>query len=304
VTVRRITFRIAEHEAGRRLDRLLAAHAGVGRKRARELFDAGSVRVAQRRASAAEPGRAGDDVSCEFEGDGAQPEDGAPLDVRLERADCVVVNKPAGQPSVPLKPGELGTLANALVARFPEMAGVGHRAREPGLVHRLDTQTSGLLVAARSADVFAALKAALSRAELGKRYLAICEDRGLPPSGSIELPLGPDPRRPERVLVISEPAAAGYVRPALTRFRILERRSGLLLIELEAPQAMRHQIRAHLAHAGHPILGDVIYGAGLHPALGERHALHASYIAWAGDGTLESFEVRSELPRELAGLLG
>jgi 23S rRNA pseudouridine1911/1915/1917 synthase len=190
-----------------------------------------------------------------------------------------------------------------MVARYPEMAAVGYRPREPGLVHRLDTQTSGLLLAARSAAAFTALKAALASGALHKRYLALCQDHGLSAQGSIERPIGPDPRRPERVLVHDVLPSDGYARSALTHFRVLERRGGLLLLELEAAHAVRHQIRAHLASAGHPILGDVIYGSGHYPGLGERHALHASYIAWAGDGTLPSFEVRSELPRELARLL-
>ena len=303
MAVREITFVVAEHEAGTRLDRLLAAHAGVGRKRVRELFAAGEVRIGSRRPSAGEPARAGDEVSCELEEEAPEPDAALPLDVRFEHPEFVVVEKPAGQPSAPLAAGERGTLCNALVARFPEMAGIGYRPREPGLVHRLDTQTSGLLLCARSGGAFTALKDALSSGALHKRYLALSEDRGLPAQGVIERPIGPDPRRPERVLVYDTVPSERYARAALTRFHVLERRGGLLLLELEAPHAVRHQIRAHLCSVGHPILGDVVYGSGKHPALAERHALHASYIAWAGDGTLPSFEVRSELPEELLRLL-
>jgi 23S rRNA pseudouridine1911/1915/1917 synthase len=184
------------------------------------------------------------------------------------------------------------------------MAGVGYRAREPGLVHRLDTQTSGLLLCARTKTAVSTLRDALSQSAVQKLYLALCEDRGLPDRGSIERPLGHDQRRPERVEVLDALPAGRYARPARTGFRVLRRERGLLLVELEAPRAMRHQIRAHLASVGHAILGDVIYGSGLHPALGGRHALHASYIAWAGDGTLPSCAVRCELPDELERLLG
>jgi 23S rRNA pseudouridine1911/1915/1917 synthase len=300
---RRITFNVTEQEAGTRLDRLLVVHAGIGRKRARELFAAGSVRVGARRPSAGEPARAGDEVQCELEADVPEPDASLPLAVRFEHPALVIVEKPAGQPSAPLAAGERGTLCNALLAHYPEMAGVGYRPREPGLLHRLDTQTSGLLLCARSPSAFTTLKDALRSGALHKRYLALCEDRGLADSGAIERPIGPDPRRPERVLVHDARPSEGYARGALTRFRVLARQAGLLLLELTAPHAVRHQIRAHLASAGHPILGDVIYGSGKHPALGDRHALHASYIAWAGDGTLPSFELDSELPAELGRLL-
>ena len=303
MAVRRITFTVSEPDAGTRLDRLLAKHAAIGRKRARELFAAGAVRIGSRRPSGGEPARAGDQVSCELVDDAAEPDPTLPLDVRFEHPELVIVEKPAGMPSAPLAAGEGGSLSNALVARYPEMAGVGYRPREPGLVHRLDTQTSGLLLCARSPSAFAALKAALSAGALHKRYLALCQDRDLPAQGAIDRPIGPDQQHPERVRVYEQLPRERYARPALTRYRIVERRRGLLLLELEAPHAVRHQIRAHLAYVGHPILGDVVYGSGQHPELGSRHALHASYIAWAGEGTLPSFEVRSELPRELAGLL-
>ena len=148
--------------------------------------------------------RARDEIRASFEDDAALPDAAAPLNVRLELPELLVVEKPAGQPSAPLAPGELGTVANALVARYPEMAGVGYRPREPGLLHRLDTQTSGLLVAARSEASFAALKAALSGGLLEKRYLAVVTDHGLERQGRVESVLSVDPKHPERVLVSAE----------------------------------------------------------------------------------------------------
>lgn len=130
------------------------------------------------------------------------------LDVLLERPDLVVVRKPAGMPTVPLDPAERGSLAAALIGRYPEMAKVGHRPREPGLIHRLDTNTSGLVVAARTGSSFDRLVAALREGRLEKRYLAVVAESGLPDQGVIDGPLGPDPHNRARVRV--DEARDGY----------------------------------------------------------------------------------------------
>jgi 23S rRNA pseudouridine1911/1915/1917 synthase len=226
------------------------------------------------------------------------PEPDAPLRIVLERADLVVVDKPAGQPTAPL--GELGpgTLAGALLGRYPEMLSVGYRAREPGLLHRLDTPTSGLVIAARCAPVFAALREALSRERLHKRYLAIVEDKDVPDAGVIERPLLPDPGSGRvRVAELGEADA----RPRVTRFRTLERRGPWALLEVTAPRAYRHQVRVHLASEGWPIAGDRDYGGS--GALVGRHALHASHVSWAGDEHVAAFSADSPLPVELRAFL-
>jgi 23S rRNA pseudouridine1911/1915/1917 synthase len=222
--------------------------------------------------------------------------------VRLEQGDVVVLDKPAGQPTAPLRPGELGTLANAIVARYPKALGVGHQPREPGLLHRLDTQTSGLVIVALSARAFATLNRALGTERLTKRYLALVEG-DLAAEGSIDWPLAPDPTREGRVAAYPTPPR-GYFREATTRYRVLAQRGALKLVELEAARAFRHQIRAHLAALGAPLVGDTLYGGSTWPSGGERHALHASYVAWAGDPTVPSFRVESGLPDDLRLLFG
>jgi len=296
-------FVVRPEEAGERLDRLVALHVpGVGRRRARELFAAGQVRVGGRRVRGAVTARAGDEVVVDFVEEAALPDPSLTLDVRLELDALVVAYKPAGQPSAPLRAGELGTLANAVVHRYPETAGVGHRVREPGLIHRLDTQTSGLLVVARTPGAFEALALALQSEHLEKRYLALTANRDLPERGVIDLPLAPDPQRQGRVLAEATPA--GYARDAVTRYHVLERSADACLLELHAARAFRHQIRAHLASIGAPLIGDVLYGGAPFPDGSQRHALHASYVAWAGDTTLPSFEVSAGLPVDLSALLG
>jgi 23S rRNA pseudouridine1911/1915/1917 synthase len=215
----------------------------------------------------------------------------------------VVVNKPAGMPTAPLTNAEHGTLCGALLARYPEMRGVGHRAREPGIVHRLDTQTSGLVLAARSAQAFARMSQALSSGELQKHYLAVVSARGLAESGEISRALAPDPVRPERVRVLEAGDQSGYARHKVTRYRLKRIAGDRALVELSVGSAFRHQIRAHLAAIGHPIAGDAVYGGEQLPALGARHALHASQLSWTGATKEPGFTVYQPLPPDLAALL-
>jgi 23S rRNA pseudouridine1911/1915/1917 synthase len=294
------TYEVEAASTGERLDRWLAQNIeGVGRRGATELCAARRVLVNGRAAAKALRLAAGDVVSLLEDPNAsvaAEPE--AALDVRLERAELVVVNKPAGQATAPLEAGERGTLAGALLARYPEMRGIGHRAREPGLLHRLDTQTSGLVLAARTAEAFVALSQALEAERLEKRYLAIVEDRSLPDRGKIELALSVEPRGSGRVVALEEPREGARLRRSV--FQTLERRGGLALVQVSVERAFRHQVRVHLAHSGWPIAGDRMYGGRMAPALGERHALHACYVAWAGDARVAAFTVESVLPEDLA----
>jgi 23S rRNA pseudouridine1911/1915/1917 synthase len=298
-----LRFVVESGDAGQRLDRLIALRTGVGRRRARELCEEGQVTVDGRRARAADAPAEGAEVSLDAPDERAEPDPTLPLDVRFESKDVVVVHKPAGQPSAPLRSGERGTLANALVARFPETSNLGRQAREPGLLHRLDTQTSGLLVACRTAPAFRRLSDALDDGRIVKRYLALVTAPELPDQGTIDLPLAPDPRKKGRVAAL-ESGAAGYARASVTHYRVLERREPLVLVELTMSRGFRHQIRAHLTALGAPLVGDALYGGKPWPERPERHALHASYVAWAGDGTLAGFEVEADLPPDMRELFG
>jgi 23S rRNA pseudouridine1911/1915/1917 synthase len=229
-----------------------------------------------------------------------QPE----LPIRIVHADAhvVVADKPAGMPSHPLEPGEQGTAANALVGRFPELASVGPSPREGGLVHRLDTDTSGLLLAARTEAAHAMLRAQFSARTVEKGYLALVGGE-IHAGGEIALPLLHDPRDPRRMQAASDPdyAAAHGARPALTRFVPLERKGGFTLLDVEIPTGVMHQIRAHLAFIGHPLAGDALYGGPQLPGL-SRHFLHAARLAFAHpDGTRARYE--SPLPADLASVL-
>lgn len=289
---------VSAEEAGERLDKFLVRRCPeLGRRAAAGFIERGLVRVGGRRAVKSARLASGDVVTAPLDwAEAPEPEPELALDVRLERDDLVVVEKPAGQPSAPLAASERGSLAGALLARYPEMKGIGYRAREPGLIHRLDTRTSGLVIAARSAPAFEVLRAALEAHRLDKRYLAIVEGARLPDERVIELPLMPG--KSGRVIVAPE-GAAGSSR-CVSRVRTLARRGRFALVEVEASRAYRHQVRVHLAALGWPIAGDLDYGGALRPELSGRHALHASHVAWAGDERVPAFAVDSPLPADLA----
>jgi 23S rRNA pseudouridine1911/1915/1917 synthase len=185
------------------------------------------------------------------------------------------------------------------LARYPEMQGVGYGSREPGVLHRLDHHTSGLIVAARSQQAFERLRASLSAGHWTKRYLALVAPGVVSSEGIIETALAPDPRNNKKVVVVS--AISGKGRPSRTEYRRLRSTANCDLIEISVDRAYRHQIRAHFASVEAPLLGDDLYG-GRPTSLSPRHALHASYIACA-TGT-DSFEVEASLPADLASLLG
>ena len=299
---------------GARLDKVIAQLLPeLSRARARRAIDLGAVRVNGRRLPKGGTVATGDVVRidvAQVADTPAVPTPGAPLHVLLETASVVVVDKPAGQPTAPLRPGETGTLVNALLGRYPELIPapdgvvIGHSAREPGVIHRLDTETSGAVVVARSAAAFETLKAALRDGQLGKRYLLVCASEGLPDEGTIEFPLANHPKDQRRVYACIHPRDVMRYepRPAVTGYRVLRRAGNWALVEASASKALRHQIRAHFAAIEHPLAGDELYGGPVIRALG-RHALHASHVAWAGAGGVGAFSVDVPLPKEMAALL-
>jgi 23S rRNA pseudouridine1911/1915/1917 synthase len=297
---RSLTFSVASQDAGARVEHLLMRALGCSRSEARALCERGQVTLAGRRVKkgARAPAEAEIHVTLLDAWLVAEPE--TPLDVRLERDDLVVVAKPAGVPSVPLLPGERGTLVNALIARYPEMCDVGWAEREPGLIHRLDTQTSGLMVAARNPASFQLLLDALRNNQLAKRYLAVVASADLADEGIIDAALHPDPSCRGRVRIAGD--HAGYRRAAQTSYRVLERGPRWSLLEARASRAFRHQVRVHLASIGHPICGDSLYGSSGDPRLGARHALHASYIACEAAG-IAPFAINDEAPKLFFDLL-
>ena len=296
-------FVVTEGLDGARLDKAtveLAAGA-LSRSKVKRAIDAGEVKVNGRWRAKGALVVKGEVITVEAPVDAAEEavaEPGASLVVRFESPAVVVVDKPAGQPTAPLRAGETKTLANALLGRYPELAGIGYSPREPGLLHRLDTDTSGLVVVARSAEVFERLKGALKEGRITKRYQLVCASDGLADQGTIAFPIAAHPKDQRRVLACIHPRdVMRYApRPASTTFRVLRRSGEWALVEVEVSRALRHQIRAHFAAIEHPLAGDVLYGGPVIEGFG-RHALHASKVAFAGDAAL-SFDVDSPLPED------
>lgn len=278
-----LELEMGEDDAGERLDVVLARHVPeLSRARAKALIAKGGVRVGGRRAKKSYAVAAGDLVTLETLPGAvdfyAAPDPSLALEVLLENEHFVVVDKPAGVPSHPLREGEVGTLAGALVARYPEMREVGHSKREPGILHRLDTDTSGAMLAARDQETFEVLRRQLQAGEIEKRYLARCQ--GIVPAPIvIDTPIANDPRDRRKVRACVDPREIKRLRAKPARTEVLTSTAAAhgSLIEVRANNARRHQIRAHLASIGHPLLGDTLYGG---PALEspDRHLLHAFSI--------------------------
>jgi len=242
----------------------------------------------------------------------------AELLVVKETAEYVIVDKPPLQPTGVRHRQEGGTLLNALLGQYPELAWVGERASDPALIHRLDNGTSGLLLAARTNAVFASLRQALREQKLMKTYQLVVHGEGLPDQGTIELAIGQHPTDPTRAVVLLPEGrelapsqrrfvtrrASAPLTPARTDYEVqLRTHDNLALVRLCLPKARRHQLRIHFAAIGHPLLNDVLYGAPATPRLPPgRHALHASGLRFAGNEVVPAFDVSVPLCRDLAAL--
>ncbi len=307
------TLTVAAEHAGKRLDRYLVdALPELSRARVRTLLDGGRVKVDGRHRRKGDPVAEGAVVEVS----GALPlqdyppvaDPGITLVVRHEDASVAVVDKPAGMPTAPLRPDETGTLANGVIARWPETAGVGFHQREPGLLHRLDTDTSGLVMIARTPEAFESVRAAAKRGEVHKRYLALVEGR-ITSEGAVDTPLVPHRKDPKRVEAVTEHVrlrAGTRTHAAHTRYRVARALGDFTLLEVELETAFRHQVRAHLASIGHPLVGDALY-RGPHAPEGTtlgRHFLHASEVSYPDPATGAEVRVTSPLPEELAAVVG
>ena len=210
----------------------------------------------------------------------------SPLVVIDRTGRLVVLNKPPGVACHPLTPGETGTLANALVARFPDCATASPDPREAGLVHRLDQGTSGVLLAARSREAYTALRRMFSAGRVAKEYLALVEG-GVEREDEVVSALRTHPGDRRRVEVVSQYSAEGG-KLAETRFQPRERLGRFTLVWVHCSTGQRHQVRVHLAHAGYPVADDELYGAAALPGAGGAF-LHASRVALPdGEGTFEA----------------
>lgn len=274
---------VTEADAGDRLDVVLARRVpSLSRARAKALVGDGIVTVDGRAVKKSHLVEVGDRIVVDsLPGPSdfyASPDPDLDLTVLSETGDYVIVDKPAGVPSHPLQEGEVGTLAGALVARYPEMRDVGYSKREPGLVHRLDIDTSGVVLAARNPEAFERLHDDLRAGKIQKRYLARCVGDVAVPQ-VVDTPIASDPRDRRRVRVCTDLREIKRLGAQAAVTEIMNSTSAPhgSLVEVRANHARRHQIRAHLASIGHPLLGDVLYG-GPELEAPKHHLLHALSI--------------------------
>lgn len=227
--------------------------------------------------------------------------------VFLEDRNLLVLEKPGLVPTHPLSPFETGTLANALAFYWPQILGVGIKPLEPGLIHRLDQGTSGLLVVAQCQASWSRLKKDLSGKRWEKTYLALVEGT-IQEATSLTLGLAHDPGDPRKMKVIRTPRDThrGRVYRAVTRILPKSSFKNRTLIEVHLITGVSHQIRIHLASLGHPVVGDTLYGSVSGPTLGlapGRFFLHAAHLSLPHPETGKRIDVRSELPEELQKVL-
>jgi 23S rRNA pseudouridine1911/1915/1917 synthase len=277
---------VGSDDAGRRLDLFLADQLQLSRSQTRRLIARGAVRVDGRAVAAEAKGTAvaaGSRVAVtpftrpEHQRALAQPE--LPLRVLAEGAGWLALEKPAGVPVHPLEEDERGTILNAVLARFPEVHGVGEGALRSGVVHRLDVETSGVLLLATQEERWKQLREAFAGHRVEKVYRAIALGR-IEGEGEVTLALVTARHRPARVRVVEtrEQHRARGARDAVLHWRAIESLAGATLVEVRPVTGFLHQIRATLAHLGAPLAGDRTYGPARDATGATRHMLHAARV--------------------------
>lgn len=292
-----VDIRATTDDAGQRADAMIAKRLGLPRGPVQEAIKGGGLSL---NGSAFRPSHRleeGDRIIGLIADDVTGPPQGEsiPVDVRYEDDHLLVVVKPAGLVTHPGAGNQSGTLVNALIGSGVGLSGVD--PERPGIVHRLDKDTSGLLLIAKDDDTHLKASAALKRREISRIYLALVRGAMDAPSGSIEAPIGRHPVARRKMSVTPEG------RDAVTHYEVLAEAGGCSYLKVTLETGRTHQIRVHLSHLGHPVLGDAVYGgrSELSKSLGlERPFLHASELAFDHPTTGERIEVRAELPADLA----
>ena len=305
---------VVDVEAPERLDLFLRPRCPeLSRSRIQTLIKSGAIRVNGAQTRPAYLVQPGDEIAVELpepEPLAAFPEP-LPLSIAYEDDDLLVVNKAAGMTVHPAPGATEGTLVNALLYHCRDLSGINGTLR-PGIVHRLDKETSGLLVVAKRDTAHRALAARLQAHQVERHYLALVWGVLREESGRIEAPIGRHPKNRKKMAVVEDG------RDAATHFSIIERCPFATWVECQLETGRTHQIRVHLAHIGHPVFGDPVYGGrdqarGIRPeyrrqanwmlSLIKRQALHAKKLCFAHPTTGEMMEFTAPLPEDLRAVL-
>ena len=296
-------FRVSEESAGMRLDAWLAAEADITRSAAARLIEGGRVKLNGISAPKKYTVRAGDEAELDI----PEPEvmeavaEDIPLDVVYEDEYIIVINKPSGMVVHPAPGNYSGTLVNALLFHCRDsLSGIGGVIR-PGIVHRIDKDTSGLLVVAKCDEAHARLSDELKVHGIEREYRALVSGGFRQDSGTVDLPIGRHPVDRKKMAVIQSGAHAA--REAVTHYEVLERFGDVSYLALRLETGRTHQIRVHMSHTGHPLLGDEVYAGARHrfvarhPDLFDGQALHAVRLSLTHPITGERMVFECPMPK-------
>lgn len=287
------SFEVETPEAGERLDKLAARRLGITRSAAQRLISSGEILVGGENASPSRKAHAGERIEANLPSNEPEPED-IHVPVVFEDEHLIVVDKPAGLVVHPGAGNPSGTLVNALLERG--ISG-GEDATRPGVVHRLDRDTSGLLVVAKGEPSYSKLVGMLSKRRVSRIYRAVVVGAGLPETGTIDSPVGRDPDNPTLM-------AAGVGKSAITHFEVVEETTGHTMLRVRLETGRTHQIRVHLSAIGYPVYADPLYGTAVEH---RRLWLHAERLGFVHPVSGEEVEFEAVVPddlRESATALG
>ncbi|MDP8949604.1 MAG: RluA family pseudouridine synthase [Actinomycetota bacterium] len=279
------SFVVHPTEAGERLDRLAARRLGISRSVVQRIIQERLLLVDGEEAVSSYKVRGGEHVEARAPEEGVSPEE-IPVPVVFEDEHLLVVDKPAGLVVHPGAGNPSGTLVNALLGRG--IAG-GEDPNRPGVVHRLDRDTSGLMVLAKGEPAYSRLVAEMSGRRVRRVYRAVVVGEGLPETGTVDAPVGRDPETPTLM-------AAGVGKPAVTHFEVLREAAGHAMLKVRLETGRTHQIRVHLSAIGHPVYADPLYGRAIP---GKRLWLHAERLAFEHPIAGRELEFDSTIPEDL-----
>lgn len=290
--------------SGERIDKALAdAYPDLSRSQWQQLIADGLVTVAEQAVKASFRLEGGERVRAVLP-DVAESNLVAqeiPLEILYEDADIIAINKAAGMVVHPAPGHERGTLVNAILGYCDDLEGVGGE-RRPGIVHRLDKETSGLILVAKNDLAIRHLQRQFKRRTVSKTYLALVEGHIQPPQALVDAPIGRDPHHRKRMAVIA-PGSSARSRAAQTEYKLLETFSRHSLVACYPRTGRTHQIRVHMAFAGYPIVGDDTYGRRRQELALERHFLHAWRLTFRRPSDDQEMTIEAPLPQDLQDLL-
>ena len=290
-----IKFVINEDQEGQRIDSVLSSlMEDTSRSFIQKLIEEGRVSVKKKN----EKVKAGQEITIQMpepKAIEAEPED-ITLDIVYEDDDLIVINKPKGLVVHPGAGNETGTLVNGLLFHCKSLSGINGMQR-PGIVHRIDKDTSGLLVCAKTDLAHQGLSEQLEAHSMTRRYVGVCYFGFNDEEGTIDAPLGRDPKNRLRMAIVPDG------RRAVTHYKVLERYNGFTLIEARLETGRTHQIRVHMASKNRPLLGDKVYGPAKQPFGLEGQMLHAKILGFKHPRTGQYMEFSVEPPKEFNEIL-